>query len=143
MARGPIGYATYRALTTALTPLAPLLLRRRIGRGKEDKARVSERLGRDLPPRPEGTLVWVHGASVGECIAALPLIGELLRNPSRNVLVTSGTVTSAQMMAEPLIGSGTATAAASLTSPVARSRASISAGPVRLPAILIVSSERP
>ena len=51
--------------------------------------------------------------------------------------------TTAQMMAEPLIGSGTATAAVSLTSPVARSRASISAGPVRLPAILIVSSERP
>lgn len=104
MAGEPIGYRTYRALTRALTPFAPLLLRRRIGRGKEDKARVNERLGRDLPARPDGTLIWVHGASVGECVAALPVIDRLLEDPRRNVLVTSGTVTSAQMMAERLPG---------------------------------------
>lgn len=98
MARGPIGYRVYRAATFALSPLVPLFLRRRAGRGKEDSARVNERLGRDLPARPGGPLVWVHGASVGECLAALPLIDALLEDESRHVLVTSGTVTSAEMM---------------------------------------------
>src|SRR6185437_8512554 len=98
----PFGYLAYRAATALLEPAAPLLLRRRAGRGKEDKARVNERLGRDLPPRPDGTLIWVHGASVGECIAALPLIEALLEDRGRSVLVTSGTVTSARLMAERL-----------------------------------------
>lgn len=102
MARGPLGYRAYRSFTAAFALVVPLLLRRRAGRGKEDKARVNERLGRDLPPRPDGTLIWVHGASVGECIAALPLIEALLEDRGRSVLVTSGTVTSARLMAERL-----------------------------------------
>src|SRR6185312_6459878 len=102
MARGPFGYRLYRAATTALTPLVPLFLRRRAARAKEDHTRANERLGRDLPARPDGPLIWVHGASVGECIAALPLVEALLKDESRNVLVTSGTVTSAKLMAERL-----------------------------------------
>ena len=102
MARRPLGYRIYRALTTALTPLAPLLLNRRAARAKEDRGRVHERLARNLVPRPDGPLIWVHGASVGECIAALPLIDALLTDSRRNVLVTSGTVTSAKLMAERL-----------------------------------------
>ena len=102
MTRGPIGYRAYRIATAALTPVVPLFLRRRAARAKEDKSRVNERLGRDLRPRPEGPLIWVHGASVGECIAALPLIDALLEDERRNVLVTSGTVTSARMMSERL-----------------------------------------
>jgi 3-deoxy-D-manno-octulosonic-acid transferase len=102
MARGAIGYRAYRLATVVLTPVVPLFLRWRAGRGKEDRARTHERLGRDLPARPEGTLIWVHGASVGECTAALPLIDALLKDESRHVLVTSGTVTSAKLMAERL-----------------------------------------
>jgi 3-deoxy-D-manno-octulosonic-acid transferase len=102
MGRTPFGYLAYRAVTAGLEPVAPLLLRRRAGRGKEDDTRTNERLGRDLPRRPEGTLIWVHGASVGECLAALPLIEALLNKDGTNVLVTSGTVTSAKMMQERL-----------------------------------------
>ena len=102
MARGPIGYRAYRLATAALAPAVPLFLRRRAARAKEDRTRVNERLGRDLRARPEGPLIWVHGASVGECIAALPLIDALLVDARRNVLVTSGTVTSARMMSERL-----------------------------------------
>ena len=98
----PIGFRAYRAASTLLAPALPLFLNRRAGRGKEDKARVHERLGLDLPLRPEGPLIWVHGASVGECIAALPLIDELLRKVDRTVLITSGTVSSAQVMQERL-----------------------------------------
>lgn len=102
MARSPIGFLSYRAITTALSPVVPMILRRRAGRGKEDQARFNERLGLALPPRPDGSLVWVHGASVGECIAALPLIEALLQEEHRNVLVTSGTVSSAKIMQDRL-----------------------------------------
>jgi 3-deoxy-D-manno-octulosonic-acid transferase len=92
----------YRCATAALGPLAPLALSRRAIRGKEDRARMAERLGHASLPRPQGRLVWIHGASVGESIAALPLIDQLLKAENRSVLVTSGTVTSAKLMAERL-----------------------------------------
>lgn len=97
-----LGLIAYRLATTALTPLAPLVLRRRLARGKEDAARLQEKLGHASVPRPQGQLVWIHGASMGETIAVLPLVGELLQTPNRSVLVTSGTVTSAALMAERL-----------------------------------------
>jgi 3-deoxy-D-manno-octulosonic-acid transferase len=40
----------------------------------------------------------VHGASVGECIAALPVIEAMTATRKANVLVTSGTVASARLM---------------------------------------------
>lgn len=99
---GTLGLAAYRLATMALAPVMPFALRRRMARGKEDAARIGERFGRASLPRPPGQLVWVHGASVGETIAVLPLIDALLKAPNRTVLVTSGTVTSAKLMAERL-----------------------------------------
>jgi 3-deoxy-D-manno-octulosonic-acid transferase len=82
--------------------LSPSVLRRRVKRGKEDAERISERTGVPSRARPEGTLVWIHGASVGESLAVLPLVTALLEKPNRHVLVTTGTVTSAKLMAERL-----------------------------------------
>ncbi len=102
MVQPPLTLRAYRAAASALELVAPFALRQRALRGKEDGARIQERLGHAVKSRPAGQLVWIHGASVGECMAVLPLIGELLKTENRSVLVTSGTVTSAQLMAERL-----------------------------------------
>ncbi len=81
---------------SAATPLASLWLKRRLRRGKEIAERIGERHGYAKLPRPDGPLVWVHGASVGELNAVFPLI-EALRRQHVSVLVTSGTVTSADV----------------------------------------------
>jgi 3-deoxy-D-manno-octulosonic-acid transferase len=101
----PLSLALYRAATTALEPFAPLLLNRRAKAGKEDRARLHERLGRPKTVRPEGRLVWLHGASVGESLSILPLVERLrAERPDVAVLVTSGTVTSAELLARRLPG---------------------------------------
>ena len=89
----------YSALTRPLTPLAVAYLAQRRERGKEDPVRFRERRGISRETRPEGPLVWIHAASVGEATAVLGLIGHLLdTRPDLEILVTTGTVTSAGLL---------------------------------------------
>ncbi|MDO9442563.1 MAG: 3-deoxy-D-manno-octulosonic acid transferase, partial [Beijerinckiaceae bacterium] len=97
MAKLPL-LAAYRGATAMLGPFGPALLTWRRQRGKEDVRRMNERMGHPGLPRPDGRVAWLHGASVGEGLALLPLV-EHLRARGFSVLITTGTVTSAQVLA--------------------------------------------
>ena len=93
----------YKAMMRVSTPLLESYLQRREARGKEDPARAAERRGKPGRAREAGPLVWFHAASVGESLSLLALIGRVLENyPLSSVMVTTGTVTSAKLMADRL-----------------------------------------
>ena len=85
----PMTLRVYRKLSSAMVPLSPALISRRLKLGKEDPARVGERRGLSADIRPAGPLVWIHGASVGEVLAAAALI-ERLRALNLRILADLG-----------------------------------------------------
>ena len=90
----------YRILTRLAAPLLPFWLRARAAKGKEDMSRLNERFGDASLPRPEGPLLWVHAASVGQSQTVLPLLERMLAmSPDLTILITTGTVTSATLLA--------------------------------------------
>lgn len=99
----PIGVKLYRAASWVSAPVAEMLLRHRLKDGKEHPVRMRERIGLAGRERPEGKLVWIHGASVGESLSVLPLVERFnADHPDLAILVTTGTVTSARLMDERL-----------------------------------------
>ncbi|MFN3076714.1 MAG: 3-deoxy-D-manno-octulosonic acid transferase [Alphaproteobacteria bacterium] len=93
----------YRNLTNLGGPVISRWLRRRMAGGKEDPVRYRERFGIAGRSRPSGPLVWIHAASVGEALSILPLLARLTEiHPGLSLVLTTGTVSSAQMLAERL-----------------------------------------
>jgi len=89
----------YENATRAARPLLESILQLRVRRGKEDPARLPERMGKPSRPRPPGKLIWIHAASVGEAQSALILIESMAKYaPEAHILVTTGTLTSAAQM---------------------------------------------
>lgn len=90
---------TYKILLYLATPLLLAYLQFRAFKGKEVKARLKEKTGTATLKRPQGNLIWIHAASVGEAQSALLLITKLsLKNPDYSFLVTSVTVTSSKIL---------------------------------------------
>ncbi|WP_417492486.1 3-deoxy-D-manno-octulosonic acid transferase [Maricaulis sp.] len=99
----PLSLSAYRLLMRCAAPLAVPLLQHRARAGKEDPDRRNERLGRPTFPRPPGRLVWLHGASVGESLVLASLVEAFAADrPDLRFLVTTGTMTSARLMAKRL-----------------------------------------
>jgi len=93
----------YRLAGTLGAPVVRRILTRRRDRGKEDAERFEERSGVPGKARPAGPLIWIHAASVGESLSLLPLVDRMTdERCDIQVLLTTGTVTSARIMAERL-----------------------------------------
>jgi 3-deoxy-D-manno-octulosonic-acid transferase len=95
--------STYRLAGAASFPFVGGYVAWRASRGMEDNARRHERYGRATEPRPAGPLIWVHAAGDGETLAIVPLVGRL-RGAGMNVVLTTSTVTSVDIVGERLNG---------------------------------------
>jgi 3-deoxy-D-manno-octulosonic-acid transferase len=88
----------WRIGASLLASVLPLHLARRAARGKEVAERLRERRGEGAE-RPAGRLFWMHAASVGETLSVIPVLGAMgRRDPALHFLVTTGTVTSAELL---------------------------------------------
>lgn len=87
-----------------LAPFAARSTMRKLQAQGVTAERSCEKLGHATQPRPSaGPLVWLHAASVGESLSVLALItrmGQIL--PTAHFLITSGTATSAKLVAQRL-----------------------------------------
>ncbi len=95
--------ALWAAGATVAAPSLRLMLLLRLRRGKELPGRLAERRGVERLPRPAGRLIWLHAASVGETMSILPVLPALANaTPGITILLTTGTVTSATLLARHL-----------------------------------------
>ena len=82
--------------TGVIEPIAPIILKRRLKRGKEHPTRWREKLGYPSAPRPNGPLIWMHGVGVGEVMALRGLILMMREmRPDLQFLITSTALNSA------------------------------------------------
>lgn len=89
----------YRFVSHCVTPMGAILVAWRTFLGKEEKKRTQERFGKATITRPEGKLIWIHGASVGESLSALPLINMLTKERGDvTILMTCVTVSAANIL---------------------------------------------
>ncbi|PPE02876.1 hypothetical protein GOBAR_DD00083 [Gossypium barbadense] len=104
MAKGEIVYKIYRALTYGLSPLLHLHLHWRKLRGLEHPIRWRERLGRPSLRRPSsGPLLWFHAVSLGEGMAAIPVIKFCSqRRPDVHILMTTTTLSAFEVLKDRL-----------------------------------------
>ena len=93
------GLRLYLFLSFILDPIYFIYQLISVLRGKENLKRLLERWVTKQIKRPSGKLIWLHAASVGESLSLLPLIEKIIAdNPKINILITSTTKTSAEIL---------------------------------------------
>ena len=93
------GLRLYLFLSFLLDPIYFIYQLISVLRGKENPKRLWERWVIKQIKRPSGKLIWLHAASVGESLSLLPLIEKIIAdNPKINILITSTTKTSAEIL---------------------------------------------
>ena len=96
-------YQLYCGLVSIAEPLVWRKVRSKLQAAGVPENRQQERLGHASLPRPDGQLIWFHAASVGESLSVLSLINRLgHRLPDAEFMITSGTPTSAALIAKRL-----------------------------------------
>ncbi|PKA47891.1 putative 3-deoxy-D-manno-octulosonic acid transferase, mitochondrial [Apostasia shenzhenica] len=99
VAWGKAAYEIYRAVSRAIAPLLYLHLHWRRLRGLEHRSRWPERFGCPSAPRPRGRLIWFHAVSLGEGLAAIPVIKSCLQeNPNMLILMTTTTLSAFEVI---------------------------------------------
>ena len=89
----------YNFLINIIFLFSPLILIIRLIKGKEDPKRFKEKIGFFSKKRKNGTLIWFHGASVGEIQSVIPLIEKFEKNNKiSQILVTSNTISSSKII---------------------------------------------
>ncbi|WP_204114830.1 3-deoxy-D-manno-octulosonic acid transferase [Shimia biformata] len=97
--RWPPVFHLYRGLSRVLAPFLRRMAGKRHARMGGSADRLPERFGIAGLPRPDGGLVWVNAASLGELRAAQPIIE---RMQGVSVLVTTSTQSAADLAARHL-----------------------------------------
>lgn len=92
-------FKLYKLITKIIRPLFYIFFIYRLLKNKEERGRYHERKGFPSNKKPEGELVWIHAASVGEALSSLPLIDKLKElSPKINIVITTGTKTSKEII---------------------------------------------
>ena len=88
----------YRLITNVVCFFAPIILKIRIYKQKEDKIRYKEKLCLIKKRRSQGKLVWFHASSVGELLSVVPLIEKLEKiKEIKTILFTTNTLSSSKV----------------------------------------------
>ena len=88
----------YRLLTNVVCFFAPIILKIRIYKKKEDKNRYTEKLCVIKKKRTKGKLVWLHAASVGELMSIIPILEKLEKiRKIKTILITTNTISSSRI----------------------------------------------
>lgn len=101
--RAPFLYRAYTLLSMGLVPFVARSAINKLRRADVPPYRAHERVGNATEDRPDGTLIWFHAASVGESLSVLALITRMgVALPAAHFLITTGTATSAALVAQRL-----------------------------------------
>ena len=92
-------YLLYRFLINVIFVISPIIIFVRLIKKKEDLKRFKEKFCFFTQQRIKGTLIWFHGASVGEIQSIIPLVEKFEKDKNiKQILITSNTISSSKIV---------------------------------------------